>query len=341
VDTTGPTGFPKPLRYVPYTELDGRPNVVVDGSPTEGTVLTLTHWPGHPQSEGLGADLSAQMALAYAASGRHLHGAAEAVSNNHFDQDGLVGVFALAAPEAALPRRRLLEDLAGAWDFATFTDRRAARISMAVAAWADPARSPLSLSGDPAERCAQLYRELMGRLGELCDHTERFSGQWEEEDASLAASEELVVSGVVGISEFPTEDLAVVDVPVGLEPAGGHRFAHDWVSGVHPMAVHNATRRGALLIRQGDSYAFRYRYETWVQYHSRPVRARRDLAPLAEELTSLEPDAVAWSYEGSASLSPRLHPGGPSGIAPDRLVERVRSFLLTAPPDWDPFHRVG
>ena len=32
----------------PYGDLAGRPNVIVDGSPAEGTVLCLSHWPGIP-----------------------------------------------------------------------------------------------------------------------------------------------------------------------------------------------------------------------------------------------------------------------------------------------------
>ena len=34
------------LSFVPYHELDGRSNVIVDGAPASGTVLCLTHWPG-------------------------------------------------------------------------------------------------------------------------------------------------------------------------------------------------------------------------------------------------------------------------------------------------------
>ena len=41
------------------------PNVVIDGSPNENTVLTLTHWPGYPQPSGFHFDLSAEMAFQY------------------------------------------------------------------------------------------------------------------------------------------------------------------------------------------------------------------------------------------------------------------------------------
>ena len=58
----------------------------------------------------------------------------EAVSNNHFDQDGLVSIYALVAPEEAIARRSFLEDVARAGDFAVCRDRDAARVSMVLSA---------------------------------------------------------------------------------------------------------------------------------------------------------------------------------------------------------------
>ena len=49
------------MKFVPYHLLDGRPNLVVDGSPAPGTVLNVTHWPGYPPPAGIEDDLSAQM----------------------------------------------------------------------------------------------------------------------------------------------------------------------------------------------------------------------------------------------------------------------------------------
>jgi hypothetical protein len=40
----------------------------------------------------------------------HVH--AEAASNNHFDEDGLLGIFALLAPGEAMARRALIIDAA-------------------------------------------------------------------------------------------------------------------------------------------------------------------------------------------------------------------------------------
>src|SRR4051794_23739606 len=101
------------MRYVPYPELDGRPNVIVDGAGTDATVLTLSHCPGSTVPSALAADLSAEIAVKYLEHPEH-HVAADVVSNNHLDEDGLMGVFALVDPGFALAHRDLLVDVARA-----------------------------------------------------------------------------------------------------------------------------------------------------------------------------------------------------------------------------------
>ena len=132
-----------PLRYAAYDDAGRQPNVVVDGAPNDGTVVVLSHWPGLPTPPDCEADSSTQMVFRYLDRGADLHGDVALVTNNHFDQDGLAGIYALVDPADALRHRDLLEGLAAAGDFAATTDRHAARLSMAVAALADPSRSPL------------------------------------------------------------------------------------------------------------------------------------------------------------------------------------------------------
>ena len=330
------------LHYVPYADLDGAPNVVSDGAPTGGTTLCLSHWPGIGSPAEFAADLSAEMAFLYLGAFDR-HPGASAVSNNHFDQDGLVGVFALCFPDVAQDRRAFLVEVARAGDFAVTSSRDAARVSMVLSAYADPSRSPLgALPADYDAAAAMLYTELLGRLPELYDHPDRRRPLWAEEDATLQASENAVASGAVQIEEVPDLDLAVVTVPERAPDAGGHRFGGGWVHGLHPMAVHNATERGALLTRRGRRYEFAYRYESWVQFRTRAVRPRVDLAPLADKLNNEErADGVTWAADQPSVLTPVLSmagaDAGESGIAPDRFVALVRDHLRTAPPAWDPY----
>jgi hypothetical protein len=336
------------LHYVPYGDLEvGVPSVVVDGSPAPGTVLCLSHWPGIGSPSRFSADLSAQMAFAYL-DAFDLHPGASAVSNNHFDQDGLVSVFAMTRPDDARPRRELLVEVARAGDFAVTTSRRAAQISMAISAFADPDRSPLRRSSlgasepDYGAWVAVLHVEMLGRLPELCDRPERFADLWAEEDATLTDSEKAIARGGVVIEEVPDIDLGVVTLPAAdaLRLEGGHRFGGDWVSGVHPVALHNATDRGALLVLAEGRPELRYRYESWVQFRSRPIRPRVDLVPLADRLNEEEPTGSAvWRAGAVSSLTPTLalEDGVESAIDPRRLRLLVEQHLRESPPAWDPY----
>jgi len=327
------------LGFVPYHQLDGQPNVVVDGSPTDGTELCLTHWPAIDSPIRFAADLSAQMAFAYL-DAFDLHDRASAVSNNHFDQDGLVSLYALIRPEAALERRAMLIDVARAGDFATFDDRNAARVSMTLAAYATPGRSPLGdLPSDYAEMTAQLYVEMLGRIDELCDHPERYHDLWAEEDATLDASEAALGSGQATLEEVPDIDLAVITVPKGGPCAGGHRFGGQWASGLHPMAIYNATDRFSVLVIREQHYDFTYRYESWVQYRSRRPRPRRDLAALVERLNDAEPSPGRWGADPVSVLTPTLQLRGAdqSAISPAAFREILEHHLRHAPPAWNPY----
>ncbi len=94
---------------------------------------------------------------------------------------------------------------------------------------------------------ALLYRELLGRLTEISDRPDAWRELWADEDEMLSASIDALRSGGATVTEVPELDLAVVDVDPSAPDAGGHRFGGQWVSGLHPIALHGATERGALL----------------------------------------------------------------------------------------------
>lgn len=324
------------MRFHPYDDLAGRPHVIVDGSPTVGTVVTVTHWPGYPPPAVVAADTSGEMAFRLLEH-PELLGRAELVSNNHFDQDGLVSIHALVDPAAALPRRAFLEDVARAGDFAVYRDRDAARVSMVISAWAD-GRGDLALPADYGEQTALLYGEWATRLSSLCAAVGAHRDLWADEDATLTASEAAVAAGTVTIVERPDVDLAVVDVPAGAPDAGGHRFGGDWANGLHPMAVHNATERLVVATSRGRHHDVELRYESWVQLRSRPLRRRRDLVPLARRLQDEERGDALWTATSVSDLVPRLSSGdGDSSISRARFVEVLVAHLQTSPPAWDPF----
>jgi hypothetical protein len=326
------------FRFVAYDECDDVPNIVVDGSPNTATVLTLTHWPGVARPSGYERDLSAQMAFAFL--DQPIDTVASVVTNNHYDQDGLVSAYALIEPEAAQEHRELLIDLAAAGDFATYRHRAAARASMTVAAYADPERSPIEteLEGmDYAPRCARLYEITLQLVPAMLRNPDRFRDSWAEEDSHLTSDESAITDGSITIDEHPFLDLAVVTIPESAETHGGHRFGSGRFENIHPMALHNATECLRILVVSGRRYSYTDRYETWVQYQTRRPLPRVDLAPLAKHLTAEETGISTWSADPPSGLAPTLRCEGDSSLDPEMVIGALSDHLRTAPAAWDPY----
>lgn len=295
------------MRYVPYDRLGDTPNIVVDGFGNAQTRLCLSHWPRSGTPAALLADTSAQIVFRWLDRPELRHTGALAVSNNHFDEDGLIGVFAVLEPEEALRRRALLEDASRAGDFGTFRTREGARLALAIGSFGEAS-----------------YEEMLPRVLELADHPERFRERWAPGEARIEASLDALRAGTIVVEEIPALDLAIVTLPEGQVPC-------------HPMALHGRLKCYRVLTLQGRRYELRYRYESWVQYMSARVPQRVDLAPLAGWLSELE--GGVWEFEGVDAITPRLWYGGAaeSHIPPERMIREVTSFLSSAPPAWDPF----
>jgi hypothetical protein len=310
------------MRYVEYAASEASPNVVIDGSPNAGTVLCLSHWPGIPcLHPPLAADLSAQMAFRYVDAGMDLHGDADVVTNNHFDQDGLVGLYALLHPDQAMAHRELLEDVAAAGDFGTYRFRTAARISAALSVGAQ------LQSGDP-------FMLGFEHLPRMLEDVDAYRDLWADEDERLSMSERAIDDGRVSVVDDPQLDLAVVIVDRAVPRTWGSRFTGQRFDGLHPMAVNNATDMSTIALLHGRRFQLTHRYETWVQYQSRHRRPRVALLPLARALTDM--DTVRWRADAVGALTPTLSHDGESSLDPDTFVDRAREYLATSPPAWDP-----
>ncbi|HEV3227136.1 MAG TPA: DUF6687 family protein [Acidimicrobiales bacterium] len=327
------------VRFVPYDERGDAPNIVVDGAGTSSTLLTLSHWPGSSVPSELQADLSAEIALRYLEHPEH-HVDIELVSNNHFDEDGLMGVYSIVAPDDALARRGMVVDVARAGDFGWSHTRAAARVAFAISRLADPETSSLAptlFRAPYPEMAAAMYRGLLPMVGDLLDNPDRFRVLWAEEDAHLDESDAAIERGDVTIEELPDLDLAIVTTPPALEDRVVHRFTQVRHAVVHPMAVHNRTTMTRVAYVTGHRYEVQLRYETWVQLVSRRPPLRPELAPLAARLDELESGGTRWHSDDAEMITPRLAPDGDSAIEPADFVRELVAFLPDATPAWDPW----
>jgi hypothetical protein len=262
------------MRFLPYNQATV-PNIVVDGSRNDHTLLTLSHWPKSGTPDELKADTSAEIAFKYLDSPK-FHVSSDVVTNNHFDQDGLVSVFVLIDPVTANRHRELLIDVASAGDFGVFKSRNAVRINFAISSMADAETSPFPkgiFEWSYPKMAAELYIRTLNVLPQLVAEPDNFKSLWEREDAQLHVGEELVKEGIVTIEEQPDLDFAVVRLPQRLMTNRVHRFASPQTSECHPSAIYNATPCTRILLTQGQHVEFQYRYEGWSNLfpESRPL----------------------------------------------------------------------
>ncbi len=324
------------MKYVPYTKLSGVPNVIVDGAAQEDTVLTLSHWPGAGSPATFRADTSTEIVLNYLetpGSGKKYAPKIRAVSNNHFDEDGLCAVWAMVHPKSARKKRDLLVDVATAGDFYTYRRPQAAKVVFTIRSYADPQTSPEAdkLQDDDSSGSAR-YQALLPHLESFLDDTEQYGPFWDEQWSVMLRSKTAMVMGEVELREVPHVDMAVAQTPEVL----------------HPMVLYNNTERLRVLTAlPGGMYELRYRYESWVQFASRQVMPRVDLAPILPRLQELEREPVKWTFDGNARTTPALKTlnrdgqPAPSSLELEVLLNELVAFYEREQENpvllWNPF----
>lgn len=331
-------------KYRPFEELDETPHVMVDGEARRSSVVTLSHWPASPTPCYLARDLSTESCFSFLAlaggsrrpprrsrpSSRRLVTSARSagvVTCDHFDEDGLLGLFVLSEPEAAGAAKALVVAAARCGDFGVVSFEEAAMVAFSIA--------PLATrEAGPAATSSERYGAVLPRLGHLLAAPSSHGTFYEEELAAFRAGVEALDKGDVVC--FEEDDLVVV------RRSGTARGRIPGACGglpVHKAAVHTASGATRVLAFDGDRCELYFRYEGWVRYVTARVSLRCDLSPLAEELSALEPGAVRWEASGPASLVPRLHPAGEgrTELDPGVVRERVSDYLSHAPPAFDPW----
>lgn len=303
-------------------DLDPARTLMVDGLTPTGP--SLSHWPGNRTPEHLRADTTTEMALRLARDpGRNgfLSGV-RVISNNHFDTDGLLSVWAVLHPEESLRHRRFLVDAARAGDFGTFTSPDAVKFDLMITAFGDPDRSPLAphwTGMDDWKRYQAIYEELLGRLPDLFYRTESLRSLWAEKFESIVHSFQRVRDGAATIREYPDSSLSVLETEEELEA----------------MARFDSCRFHRVLTAHRDGRGYRYDLEhhifSWFDTVTAPRGRRIDLTPLAVRLNEIEPAREhRWIYTGNDDLEARLCCLDPEGdpAASGLPLARLEGFLV-------------
>lgn len=311
--------------FVPFHEVRGRPHIVVDGPFGDGTALGLSHWPDGGTPSSLAADTSAGIVARYleaSPTGPEIG----IVTNNHYDEDGILAAFLLLERPVG-ERRELAVAAAEAGDFQTWTDPSAAWCAIALMAMAERPTTPLPAvlralnragAHDPA---GMITIAILPHVAKLLRDPDRYRRLWKPAWDRIQADLALLDHGAATIEEIPDGDLAIVRATRPLSA-----FA------VHPrisaMRVLTATPDGTLRLQ--------HRYETWVRYVSRPLPPRVDLSVLLATLAERETHPGVWRFDGVDHPQARLvfgDGGGspvPSGLSCEQLADAILRLATSA-----------
>jgi len=296
---------PAPARaFVPFSQLRRQPTIVVDSTGL-GAALTLAHWRGAATPPALRDDTSAGSCL------RALHApatpglAAQAVTANHFDIDGFIGVWALLHPGLALAHEELLRLTATLGDFREIDwQHPLADHALQLACWlnAEEKNRFYEPFGAPARRrredeaSAEKFAWFLPRFADILQHPEVGRAAWEPEYTRVRQAVATLQETHTQRTVYAEIGLVVIRTPqpVPYYALFGPTAGFDWV----------------LSLYDGQRYELEGKYTTWIDLESRPTLPRLPLAPLAARLNELESSPYRWGADPLTDTGPLLRLAG-------------------------------
>ncbi|OGX81423.1 hypothetical protein BEN47_05600 [Hymenobacter lapidarius] len=295
--------------FVPFAQLRQQPTIVVD-SVGNGAALTLAHWRGATTPALLRNDTSAGSAL------RALHQPATAgleaaaVTANHFDIDGFIGVWSLLNSELALHHEELLRLVAVLGDFREINwSHPLADHALQLVCWLnaeekarfyEPFGAPLRRRRED-EASAEKFEWFLPRFAAVLENPAADRPLWLPEFERVKQAAAVVQGPRSKHRNHPAIGLTVVSTP---QP-------------VPYYALFGATAGFdiVLALYEGNRYELEYKYTTWVDLASRPTLPRLPLAPLVARLNELETSPQTWAADGITDTGPLLRLSGPRKLS--------------------------
>ncbi len=293
----------------------------------------LSHWKGNQTPEPLKADTSTEIVFRYEAHAnrKNFFPQVGIATNNHFDTDGLLSVWALLNPKKAEPMAERMIVAAEAGDFSTFSSEEGVQIPLLIDGLCHSDDSPLAgmIAAYAGPREAAYYKGLLPLVPDLFRKKDHYKKYWQAPFEQILASMASFEKGVIGLEEYEEEGLSVViDEKSPARQAIDHHCQGDLI-----LVIEDREKAEG-----GFAYELDYRYYAWADTITRPPIKKISMASLAEALNRFEGRASGkWMCEGYSgmSLSAALKFTDEQGsrqlstIHPDDLIRMVRAHLKT------------
>ena len=216
------------MRFEYYHDgLANTPKLSVDG--TVDNAIHFSHWKGNQTPQSVKADTSTEIALNLVAAPnqKDLTQGIELVTNNHFDTDGVLSVWAVLTGARALELRDKLIAAAEAGDFSELSTQAGVRASIVIQGSESPideeAGSPLAqqLAGEPVTDEARCYELVLPHVERVLTKTNDYASLWADPWNRIASA---LDSFARGRSRVEEDDEAGAEEVLEL---GGLDFAVD------------------------------------------------------------------------------------------------------------------
>jgi hypothetical protein len=283
------------MRFEFYSAaLDNVPKLSVDG--TVDNSIHFSHWQGNETPAEVKADTSTEIALNLVASPNRaaLTKGIELVTNNHFDTDGTLSVWAVLAGERALAYRDLLIAAAEAGDFSEYSSDDGVRVSIAIQGsdQASPNNddgSPLArlIAGEKVDDDARAYDLVLPRVEDLLTNINNYESLWRDGWEQVVAAVESFERGESKVAEFGKISLITL-APRLFDGTGFSPTKH-----AAPYTAISKYAKGEIFViaipaSAGWFYRIDYPYYSWAETVVRPRVERRDLSRALQLLNSKE-----------------------------------------------------
>src|SRR5436189_1208052 len=208
------------------------PKLSVDG--TVDNAIHFSHWKGNETPESVKADTSTETVLNVVAAPNRaeLTRSIELVTNNHFDTDGVLSVWAMLTGERALPLRDKLIAAAEAGDFSELSSVEGVRASIVIQGSDSPtdkSGSPLAaqLAGRPVDDEAEAYLLVLPQVEDVILNTDKYEPLWRESWRRIETALDSFAAGTSRVDEFADADLSLVTLAPEIFGTAGFDPARD------------------------------------------------------------------------------------------------------------------
>jgi len=316
------------MRFEFYSDaIADLPKLSVDG--TVDNAIHFSHWNGNQTPESVKADTSTETVLnVVAAPNRNeLTRSIDLVTNNHFDTDGVLSVWAMLTGERALDLRDRLVAGAEAGDFSEFSSTDGVRASIVI----QGSDSPIDKSGSPlAEQIAdrpvndeaEAYVLVLPHIEHVIKHTDRYEPLWREQWKRVETALDSFAKSESQVEEFDDAKLSLVTLaPTIFGPSGFDPMKHSAPFTAISHHAHGELFLIATPLEKGWTYRIDYPYYSWAETVVRPKIKRRDFTSLVAHLNELEQNNHGdWRVDTSELSSALKFSDAENRLAASRLT---------------------